>query len=50
MHGKKFDCIPFCLKISLLCIFPFYWIKELPLGGIPYRARKYSPTQRKLLD
>jgi hypothetical protein len=36
MYGKKFDSIPFCFKISLLGIFPFYWLKELSLGEIPW--------------
>jgi len=44
MYGKKFDSTPFCFKISLL------WITELPLREITQIARKYSPTQRKLLD
>ena len=49
MYGKKFDSIPFCFKISLLCIFPFYWITELPVGEIPYRARKVFTNSKKII-
>jgi hypothetical protein len=47
IYGKKIYSVPFYVKISLLCMFPFHCITKLSFGDTQENARKYLPFHTK---